>query len=59
MTAKEQVERLARVPGAFTAEKWVKHLKEAAQKAGVDISVTEAFVERWRQGRLYESPCRD
>ena len=37
----------------------MKHLRETAQKAGVDISVTEAFVERWRQGRLYESPCRD
>ena len=37
----------------------MKLLREAAQKAGVDISVTEAFVERWRQGRLYESPCRN
>jgi tetratricopeptide (TPR) repeat protein len=37
----------------------MKYLKEAAQKAGVNISVTEAFVERWRQGRLYETPCGD
>lgn len=37
----------------------MKYLKEAAQKAGVDISLTEAFLERWRQGRLYETPCGD
>lgn len=37
----------------------MKHIRETAQKTGVDISVTEAFVERWRQGRLYESPCKD
>ncbi len=37
----------------------MKHLKEAAQDAGMDISVTEAFIDRWRQGKLYESPCRD
>lgn len=35
----------------------MKHLKQAAQEAGIDISVTEAFIERWRQGRLYENPC--
>jgi len=37
----------------------MKLLREAAQKACIDISLTEAFVERWRQGKLYESPCRD
>ena len=37
----------------------MKLLQEAAQRAGIDISLTEAFVERWRQGKLYESPCRD
>jgi hypothetical protein len=37
----------------------MKLLEEAAQGAGVDISVTEAFIERWRQGKLYESPCRN
>ena len=37
----------------------MEYLREAARREGVDISVTEAFVERWRQGRLYESPCRD
>ncbi len=37
----------------------MNHLREAAQKAGVDISVTEAFVERWHDGELYESPCRN
>ncbi len=37
----------------------MKLLTETARRAGVDISVTEAFVERWQQDGLYESPCRD
>ena len=44
---------------AEQVHKTMELLREAAHKAGIDISVTEAFVERWRQGRLYESPCRD
>jgi len=56
---KRSVKIFALIDQAGQIDETMKHLKEAAQKAGVDISVTEAFVERWRQGRLYESPCRD
>jgi tetratricopeptide (TPR) repeat protein len=37
--------------------KTMENLRKTAQETGMDISVTEGFVERWRQGRLYESPC--
>ena len=56
---KRSVKIFALIDQAGHIHETMKHLKEAAQKAGVDISVTEAFIERWRQGRLYESPCRD
>lgn len=56
---KRSVKIFALIDQAGQIDETMKHLKEAAQKAGVDISVTKAFVERWRQGRLYESPCRD
>jgi hypothetical protein len=35
----------------------MENLQKTAQETRTDISVTEGFVERWRQGRLYESPC--
>jgi tetratricopeptide (TPR) repeat protein len=56
---KRSVKIFALIDQAGQIHETMTHLKEAAQKAGVDISVTEAFIERWRQGRLYESPCRD
>lgn len=34
-------------------------LRETAREANIDISVTEGFIERWRQGMLYESPCEE
>jgi len=37
----------------------LKQLRAAAQKSGIDISLTEAFIERWEHEGLYESPCRD
>jgi tetratricopeptide (TPR) repeat protein len=37
--------------------KTMEVLQKTAQETRIDISVTEGFVERWRQGRLYESPC--
>jgi tetratricopeptide (TPR) repeat protein len=37
----------------------MKQLKDTAQKSGIDISVTEAFIERWQREGLYESPCKD
>lgn len=49
----------ALIDQATELQKTMKHLRETAQKAGVDISVTESFVERWREGRLYESPCEN
>lgn len=56
---KRSVKIFALIDQASEVRETMKHLKKAAQKAGIDISVTEAFIERWRQGRLYESPCRD
>ncbi len=56
---KRSVKIFALIDQASEVRETMKHLKEAAQKAGIDISVTEAFIERWGQGRLYESPCRD
>jgi tetratricopeptide (TPR) repeat protein len=47
----------ALIDHASELEKTMKHLRETAQRAGADISVTESFVERWREGRLHESPC--
>jgi len=37
--------------------KTMEVLQKTAQETSMDISVTEGFVERWRQGKLYESPC--
>ena len=37
--------------------KTMETLRKIAQETKMDISVTEGFVERWRQGNLYESPC--
>ena len=49
----------ALIDQATELQRTMKHLRETAQRAGVDISVTESFVERWREGGLYESPCED
>ena len=56
---KRSVKIFALIDQADQVQETMKYLKRTAQKAGVDISVTEAFVERWRQGGLFESPCRD
>jgi tetratricopeptide (TPR) repeat protein len=56
---KRSIKIFALINQAGQIHETMKHLRAAAQRAGVDISVTEAFVERWRQGQLYESPCRD
>ena len=49
----------ALIDRAAELEKTMKYLRETAQGAGADISVTESFVQRWREGRLYESPCEE
>jgi tetratricopeptide (TPR) repeat protein len=54
---KRCVKIFALIDQAREVQDTMKHLKKAAQEADMDISVTEAFVRRWRQGRLYESPC--
>ena len=56
---KRSIKIFALIDQAKEVHDTMKHLKEAAQGAGLDISVTEAFIDRWRQGNLYESPCRD
>ena len=56
---KRGVKIFALIDQAGQVRETMKYLKQAAQKAGIDTSVTEAFVERWRQGELFESPCRN
>ena len=33
-------------------------LVKAAEKAGLDISITEYFVKNWLEGKAFESPCK-
>ncbi len=33
-------------------------LVKAAEKAGLDISITEHFVKNWLEGKAFESPCK-
>jgi hypothetical protein len=47
----------ALIDRAAELQRTMKCLRETAQRVNADISVTESFVERWREGRLYESPC--
>jgi tetratricopeptide (TPR) repeat protein len=49
----------ALIDQAAELQKTMEHLRDTAQRVGVDVSVTESFVERWREGRLYESPCEN
>jgi len=41
------------------AKKVMGDLKTAAEGTGVDIRVTELFLNRWLEGKLYEKPCED
>lgn len=54
---KRSIKIFAMIDQAGEVNEIMKHLKDAAQEAGIDISVTEAFIDRWSQGKLYESPC--
>jgi len=36
----------------------LQQLESAAAKAGLDIRVTQLFVERWLAGKVLESPCK-
>lgn len=49
----------ALIDRATELQKTMQQLRDTAQRSGVDISVTESFVERWREGRLHESPCEN
>lgn len=39
--------------------KTMAHIRMAAPGTGVDIRVTELFVQRWLEGKVYEQPCED
>lgn len=39
--------------------KTMQYLQELSLKHGVDIGLTESFIERWLSGESYESPCHD
>lgn len=54
---KRSVKIFAFIDQASQLQETMQLLRETARRTGIDISVTEAFVERWRQGTLYESPC--
>jgi tetratricopeptide (TPR) repeat protein len=54
---KRSVKIFALIDQASQVQDIMELLRETAQRTGMDIAVTEAFVERWRKGRLYESPC--
>jgi tetratricopeptide (TPR) repeat protein len=56
---KRAVKILALLDLNHEVDNTMEHLRETAHKTKIDISVTEDFVERWRQGRLYESPCEE
>jgi tetratricopeptide (TPR) repeat protein len=56
---KRSAKVFALIDQAHELHETMNHLREAAQKAGADISVTEAFVQRWHDGKLYESPCKE
>ncbi|MES0350116.1 MAG: tetratricopeptide repeat protein [Desulfobacteria bacterium] len=56
---KRSVKIFALIDQAPELHETMKLLTETARKAAVDISVTEAFVERWHDGKLYESPCKE
>jgi tetratricopeptide (TPR) repeat protein len=56
---KRSVKIFALIDQAPEVHATMKLLRETAHKAGIDISVTEAFVERWHKEGLYESPCKD
>ena len=56
---KRSIKIFALIDQAKEVHDTMKLLQETSQKAGIDISLTEAFIDRWRQGKLYESPCKD
>jgi tetratricopeptide (TPR) repeat protein len=56
-TLERSVKILALLDLPDEVNKTMEVLQKSAQETHLDISVTEGFVERWRQGRLYESPC--
>lgn len=39
--------------------KTMAEIKTAAGGTGIDIRVTELFVNRWLEGKVYEKPCED
>ncbi len=40
-------------------KKTMADIKTAARGTGIDIRVTELFVNRWLEGKVYEKPCED
>jgi len=34
-------------------------IRAAVPGTGVDTRITELFVKRWLEGKLYEKPCED
>ena len=53
------VKILALLDLGYEVDNTMEHLRKTASEAKINISITEGFVERWRQDRLYESPCEE
>jgi tetratricopeptide (TPR) repeat protein len=56
---KRSVKVFALIDQAPEVHATMKLLRETVPMAGIDISVTEAFIERWHKEGLYESPCKE
>lgn len=40
-------------------KKTMTDIRTAAKESGIDIRLTELFVNRWLEGKVYEKPCED
>jgi tetratricopeptide (TPR) repeat protein len=55
----QSVKIYALIGSSAEVKKIMADIKTAAEGTGVDIRVTELFVNRWLEGKLYENPCED
>ncbi len=56
----EQSAKIYAVLGLGTeAGRTMADIKAAVPGTGIDIRITELFVKRWLEGKLYEKPCED
>lgn len=56
---KRSAKIFAMIDRSQQVQETMAYLRDAASKGGIDIALTEAFVEQWRKGMLREHPCGD